>query len=404
MTINFYLNNKKLKRGGAILYCYIRGIGQNLISINTNIKIDQEQWNPNKQEIRRSHPDSSQLNTYLDKMKSEVNAFYLEYIKQNEIKPEEFKSLLIKHLFSVGKKSIKLSVVNAFKSYLDFTKIDKSPGTLRIYQGLFNQLKQYEEHCKLKLYFEDINLEFFEKFLEFSIKVQKNTNNTAYKKNKQLKTFFKWAEDRGMHKNEAYKKVKIREELVDNVHLSDKELKNLYNLDLSDNLRLDRVRDFFCLECYTGQRYSDIAAFDFNDIKNGFWHLRTKKTKDILKIPLNQYAMAILNKYKELGTLPALSNQRINDYLKELAKLAGIDEPIKKVYYRGSKRIEEIKPKYELISSHVGRRTFVTLSLEKGMRPEVVMTITGHKDLKTFSKYIKITSSITQQEMLKAWE
>jgi len=62
-----------------------------------------------------------------------------------------------------------------------------------------------------------------------------------------------------------------------------------------------------------------------------------------------------------------------------------------------------IKPKYELVTSHMGRRTFVTLSLEKGMRPEIVMKITGHKDYKTFKRYIEITDKVKHQEMMKAW-
>ena len=62
-----------------------------------------------------------------------------------------------------------------------------------------------------------------------------------------------------------------------------------------------------------------------------------------------------------------------------------------------------IKPKYELVTSHMGRRTFVTLSLEKGMRPEIVMKITGHKDYATFKRYIEITSKVKYQEMMKAW-
>lgn len=404
MTINYYIDSKQSRIGESCIYCYVRGVyKQKTIYINTHIKLNPEQWNEMKQEVRRNHPDFSTINNYLAKMRAEINTFYVEFVRNNKIDFEVFKEQLLAKLFQGKVSNKEISVIEAFKKYLEFTKIDKSSGTLRIYNGLYNQIKEYQDYIRQEISFEDINIEFFERFLDFSISIKKNSNNTAYKKNKQLKTFFKWAEDRGFLKRDDYKKVKIREDQVDNIHLSDKELKDLFDLDLSNNLRLDRVRDVFCMECFTGQRFSDIANLDFNDIKDNFWLLRTKKTRDILRIPLNEYALSILRKYKESGALPVISNQRTNNYLKELAKLAEINEPTKRVYYRGSKRIEETKPKYEFITSHVGRRTFVTLSLEKGMRPEVVMAITGHKDLKTFSKYIKITTDITQQEMMRAW-
>lgn len=71
--------------------------------------------------------------------------------------------------------------------------------------------------------------------------------------------------------------------------------------------------------------------------------------------------------------------------------------------YRGAERIDSKIPKYELITTHTARRTFITLSLEKGIRPEVVMSITGHKDYKTFKAYIKITDTVKKEELLKAW-
>ena len=83
--------------------------------------------------------------------------------------------------------------------------------------------------------------------------------------------------------------------------------------------------------------------------------------------------------------------------------MAGLDAPNTIVEYRGAVRIESIKPKYELVTSHMGRRTFVTLSLEKGMISEIVMKIIGHKDYKTFERYIEIINKVKHQEMMKAW-
>ena len=103
--------------------------------------------------------------------------------------------------------------------------------------------------------------------------------------------------------------------------------------------------------------------------------------------------------------MPVISNQKTNEHLKELGKLEGIeiDEPIVLTKFRGTKEIQIKKPKYEFLSSHTARRTFVTLSLEKGMRPETVMSITGHKEYSTFKKYIKITNKVKLVELKRIW-
>lgn len=178
----------------------------------------------------------------------------------------------------------------------------------------------------------------------------------------------------------------------------------ILNYDLSEHSTLIKVRDIFCFGCFTGQRYSDIARLRREDIRDGIWFLKTKKTKDSLEIPLNDFALEILAKYKTSSSpLPDISNQKMNYYLKDLGKLLDINDVTIKTRYSGKDVIEEIKPKYEFLSTHTARRTFVTLSLEKGMRPETVMSITGHKDYKTMQRYLKITSKVKAIEMDKVW-
>ncbi|MGI4751272.1 MAG: hypothetical protein ACRYFB_11610 [Janthinobacterium lividum] len=117
---------------------------------------------------------------------------------------------------------------------------------------------------------------------------------------------------------------------------------------------------------------------------------------------MNRFAKEILN--RNGGSLPKMaSNQKTNDYLKELGELAEINEMVHIVKYRGVEKVEFLEPKYKFICTHTARRTFVTLCLEKGMRPETVMSITGHKDYKTFKKYIKLTDKVKMIEMNKIW-
>lgn len=93
----------------------------------------------------------------------------------------------------------------------------------------------------------------------------------------------------------------------------------------------------------------------------------------------------------------------MNYYLKDIAQECELNEIIRLTKYRGVQKVETIEPKYKLITTHTARRTFVTLSLEKGMRAETVMSITGHKDYHTFKKYIKLTDKVKMVEMNEIW-
>jgi integrase len=123
------------------------------------------------------------------------------------------------------------------------------------------------------------------------------------------------------------------------------------------------VRDVFCFSCLTGLRYSDLKQLKREYIKADEITLTVQKTKEILMIPVTPLAQEILNRYiDQYWPLPIISNQKINDYIKELCKVAGIVESVEIVHYRGNKREAVIFPKYELIVVHTGRKTFVTLS------------------------------------------
>ena len=188
--------------------------------------------------------------------------------------------------------------------------------------------------------------------------------------------------------------------------LTENELFRIYNL---KNLpeRLKRARDIFCFGCFTGLRFSDIDKLRHFHLNDDFIEIKAEKTKDSLRIPLNVYAKEILYKYQDSFNdrpLPTgLSNQKTNEALKEIGEHAKLNDIICLEKFNGSNKVTITKKKYELLSTHTARRTFVTLALEKGIRAEVVMTMTGHKNYKTFKRYIKITDKVTQLEMYRGF-
>ena len=118
------------------------------------------------------------------------------------------------------------------------------------------------------------------------------------------------------------------------------------------------------------------------------------------------YSEDLKEKYKDIPfqnnkALPVVSNQKMNEYLKELGELAEIDEPVRETYYKGNERIDEVTPKYALLSTHTGRRTFICNALALGIPVQVVMKWTGHSDYKAMKPYIDIADDIKIQAMNK---
>ena len=132
--------------------------------------------------------------------------------------------------------------------------------------------------------------------------------------------------------------------------------------------------------------------------------MTTIKTSDSLKIELNDTSRRILEKYKPYvfpddKALPVITNQKMNQYLHELCKLAGIDEQVRQTYYKGNERIDVVKPKYELIGTHTGRRTFICNAIGMGIIPQVVMKWTGHSGKSNLIQAISTMRSMVRSSV-----
>lgn len=252
---------------------------------------------------------------------------------------------------------------------------------------------------------------------------------TAQKHFHNLKWFLKWCIRKGYCNQlaiEQYRpKFKITAKPV--IFLTRPELLKLYSFEIPANGTivtlttstgeqytkkvqeagaLAKTRDLFCLCAFTSLRYSDMAALRKTNITGDSIVVTTKKTHDRLTIPLNDYSRAILNKYADYRdprglALPVISNQKMNDYIKDLCELCGFNEPITKTYYRGGERVEEVAPKWQLVGTHAARRTFICYALTKGIPPQIVMKWTGHSDYKAMKPYIDIAGADAEEAMKK---
>lgn len=200
--------------------------------------------------------------------------------------------------------------------------------------------------------------------------------------------------ERGLHNNTDYQKKAFNKptEQTTAVYLNEKELHALYKLDLSENKKLNNVRDWFLIAAYTGLRFSDFSRLTEDNIKNDVISVKTLKTGANVIVPIHTFVKTILEKY-EYRLPKVMSNQKFNEYIKKVCEKAEIKEPVLVEETKGDIKTRESQPKHKLISAHTARRSFATNAFLAGVPTIQIMKLTGHKTEKVFMKYIKISES-----------
>ena len=387
------------------------------IEFTTGYRIDAAKWDSDKQRVRNGCTNK------LKQSASEINASLLGYYTevQEIFKKFEVEEIMptpeqIKEAFNALHRPIeevkpRKSTPNAFyKVFDEFVRDcgrqnDWTDSTYEKFAAVKNHLMNFRDELTFD-FFDEKGLNDYVTYLR---DVKEMRNSTIGKQLSFLKWFLRWAFKKGLHQNNAYDsyKPKLKSTQKKIIFLTWEELNKLREFEIpAAKQALDRVRDVFLFQCFTGLRYSDVFNLRRSDIKGDHIEVTTVKTSDSLIIELNNHSKAILDKYKDVAfeddkVLPVITNQKMNDYLKELAELAGIDEPVRQTYYRGNERIDEVTPKYALLGTHAGRRTFICNALALGIPPQVVMKWTGHSDYKAMKPYIDIADDIKANAMSK---
>ena len=387
------------------------------IEFTTGYRIDAAKWDTDKQRVRNGCTNK------LKQSASEINASLLGYYTevQEIFKKFEVEEIMptpeqIKEAFNALHKPIeevkqRKSTPNVFyKAFDEFVRDcgrqnDWTDSTYEKFAAVKNHLMNFRDGLTFD-FFDEKGLNDYVTYLR---DVKEMRNSTIGKQLSFLKWFLRWAFKKGLHQNNAYDsyKPKLKSTQKKIIFLTWEELNKLREFEIpAAKQALDRVRDVFLFQCFTGLRYSDVFNLRRSDIKDDHIEVTTVKTSDSLIIELNKHSKAILDKYKDVAfeddkVLPVITNQKMNDYLKELAELAGIDEPVRQTYYRGNERIDEVTPKYALLGTHASRRTFICNALALGIPPQVVMKWTGHSDYKAMKPYIDIADDIKANAMSK---
>ncbi len=330
---------------------------------------------------------------------------------QDGITSEWLKTAIDKHWHP---DKYKTSLFSFIRSFIDKAETKPNPKTgrpvsykmRREYEVTFNYLKDYATEKKIVIDFKDIDLNFYDGFVQYlqnvppdktAIKKDKKQNedeepkskklavNTIGKKIQTLKIFLNAAKEEGKNTFEAYrsKKFVATTEESETIYLNESELTKIYELDLSEDRVNDEIRDLFLIGAWTGCRFSDISQITPESISGGKIHLKQYKTGKRVVIPIHPIVTAILNKYK--GTLPdATTNQQFNRALKVIAKDAGITENTHKAITKGGIKVSTAYKKHELVTTHTARRSFATNHYNQGVQSITIMNITGHATEKSF--------------------
>ena len=172
------------------------------------------------------------------------------------------------------------------------------------------------------------------------------------------------------------------------IYLNKDELDQVQQVNLPFKERLDKVRDWLLLGVNTGLRISDLKRLNKDHIVDSsegkILKVLLRKSKNMVSISVNSIVDSIVCKYD--GFPPRISDQRFNEYVKELCRMAGINKRVSKI----EKGEQVFYEKWQLVSSHICRRSFATNAFKAGLHPKYLMPITGHITVKQFMEYICI--------------
>ena len=385
------------------------------IDFSTGYRIDTTKWEDAKQRVKNGCTNK------LKQTSSEINADLLKYFAdlQTIFKEFEIKNIIpspeqIKKSFSQKYKKQKIEGIGETISF--FVALDEfvrengrqnhwTESTFEKFHSVKNHLTNFNPI----LTFHDLDEKGLTEYVIFLQAKKGMRNSTVGKQLGNLKWFLRWGFNKGHHNNNAFltfrPKLKTTQKKV--IFLTWNELNMLKDYAVpKKKAHLERVKDVFLFCCFTGLRYSDVFNLKRSDIKENHIEITTIKTSDSLVIELNNHSRSILQKYAHAAfehnkVLPVISNQKMNVQLRELAELAEINELVRETYFKGNKRMDEVKPKFKLISTHAGRRTFICNALSLGIQPQVVMKWTGHSDYKAMKPYIDIADDIKVSAMEK---
>ena len=422
-TLKFRLNSKK---ENATIYCYFSiGRGQ-FYQRKTRETINPEYWNAKKGEPKNIQSGTKELLIDLQTLKqklSDIESYVLKQYKDrkdDEIINGVWLDEVLEAFYSGGRK---IQQLDYLENYLDYYRNEVLPfrktrgkrieeSTIKKQITIINKIKDFIKSQNKKVKVSDYDVNLSNKF-ELYLEEQGIAKGTIGRYIKYPKTIISHAKSIGISINESLSEIKGYTTDTPTIYITETELKQIQNT-VFLNTNLETTKDWLIIGFYTGQRVSDLLQMNKKQLitleGNLFVNLSQKKTKTPVLIPLHDEVKKILDKRN--GEFPPKFSDNLesaktlfNNNLRVIAKQSDLNRlDYGKKWNNETKRFDYGKyPLYEIISSHVCRRSFATHNYAKIPTP-IIMAITGHKTEKEFLNYIGKDFNDLSKQMLEYWK
>ena len=335
------------------------------VKVYTGLSVEPRHWNKGDQRLlTRGFPQHGLTNDALQGIEDRLLAYYAECRAQGVLPTaDELRAVALpQEKEPATSKTVELitrpTFWSRFEEFLVQSREQGQPRTAQASATAGRHLREFGQQAKVAIDFDAITPGLGDKFASYLLKIGQ-TDNTIAKQFVRLKRFMKWAADRGYHASAKYQRLTWQRHDPEILTLTKEEVGALEDLSLAEGGYLDNARALSLLACYTGLRYSDLVSIRPEHLKGQLLRLTMQKTRETVVVPLTDSALALVQR-QLAGQVRLITNQKLNEYLKELGKLAGITEPFELRRYRGGKRETTTMPKWEKMGCHTGRRTFVT--------------------------------------------
>jgi len=375
------------------LICAVFRYDNKRLVYSTQHKIAPKYWSARNQRPISNYVLYHDVNDDLKLISDAIIKTYSEN-KGNPLPVDDFKKRLDIDLDRVKIVPEKKTVdfIDYLKSHIEKIRVgnELNERTAQKYQTLLFNLQKFRPG---KLPFESIDMQFRNDFIQWRYDHTKaESQNTINKDFGSVKNILKLSSKDGLHNNTIFRDDDFHVKTVTTsiFALNESEVNKLYEYDFSNNKRLERVRDWFLISCWSALRWSDFSTLEpehiIKDGEDNFLRKKNIKTGTVVYVPVDERLYQMLEKYDFKSV--EISNQKFNDYIKEVFEIAGItDKIILDTNYKGKNK-EVIERKCDIVSAHDGRRTWATINYLKGYAIGLLMQVTGHSQEATFLSYV----------------
>lgn len=277
----------------------------------------------------------------------------------------------------------KKSFIHSYDSYIDYKSKKIKAQTLKGWKSLAHTLRKFEKYDRSVLKINTFSNKKFEQFLQYCHLVLEHHDNYLSKNSSRMKSFLVWA---APEKDWSF--VRHKSYTPEVVYIYKEEFERLKTAKLPEGSYMSKVRDLFVFCCVTGMGYADSQVLNDSNLNQGLIEYRRIKTGSRAVTPLNNIALKIMQRWG--GYPPKISNQKYNTYLKVLFRHLEFERPVK-VFIKSFGKIYNMEyPLCDIIKSHMARKTFVMLLLNKKVPIQDIMDMSGHSDYQSIKPYINI--------------